>query len=181
MRNFTLLLLACGIGFAGGLSCTTRQAPSSSPQPPGDQAAAEAKAKKEKEAADAKAAKEAAEKARKEKAAQAAEQQAKARHDQEMAVAAAKAKQEKDAADARTAKKAQDEAARLAKTQKSSGSPPPSAKPTANTNTVPVPDANLNVPLTKEQKLSDLDRRYNNDEIDSRQYQVERAKIMAGP
>jgi len=179
MRNFTVLLLACGIGFAGGWSCTTRQAPPSSPQSPGSQAAAEAK--KEKDAADAKAAKEAAAQARKEKAAQVAQQQAKAEHDHAMAVAAAKAKQEKDAADAKALKKEKEDAARQAKAQKSSGSAPKSASPAAGTNTPSGPAANPDVPLTQEQKLNDLNRRYNSSEISPGQYQIERAKILGEP
>lgn len=174
------------------MSCTTRQAPSSTSPPSGSQAdaetkarkqqeAAEAKAKKEKEAADAKAAKDAAEKARKEKAAQDAEQKAKARHDQEMALAAAKAKKEKDAADAKAMKKAQADAARQAKIQKPGGSMPPSAGASTMTNSAAAPAANPNEPPTKDQQLGDLMRRYQHDEISPRQYQIERAKILAGP
>jgi len=177
MRNLTVLFLACGIGLAGGLSCTTRQAPSSSTQPPASQTAADAKARKEQEAADAKAAKEAAEKARKEKAAQAAEQRAKAEHDQALAVAAAKAKKDKDAADAKALKKAKEDADRQAKAQKSNGSAPKSA----TTNMPSGPSATPSAPLTKEQKLDNLNSRYSHDEISPQQYQVERAKILAEP
>ena len=51
MRNRILLLLACCLGLYAGVSCTTRKAPSSSPQPPPGQTAADAKAEKEKQAA----------------------------------------------------------------------------------------------------------------------------------
>ena len=190
MRKRTLLLLACCIGLSGGLSCTTRQAPSS--QPPASQAdadakakklqaAADAKAKKEKEAADAKATKEAAEKARKEKAAQTAEQRAQAAHDQAMAAAAAKAKKEKDAADAKALKKAKDDAAREAKAQKSKPTAPESASLPGMTTSAPVPATAANAPSAKEQKLNDLNHRYINNQVTPLQYQVERAKILAEP
>lgn len=146
MRYFSLLLLACGVGLAGGLSCASHKAPPSSPPPPSSQAAADANAQKEKDA-------------------QAAEMKAKAEHDQAMAVAAAKAKKEKDAADAKAQKKAQEEAARQAKAQKSNDSAPKSASPATGTNMAPVAAETPNAPLTKEQMLNDLNRRYISSEI----------------
>ena len=68
-----------------------------------------------------------------------------------------------------------------AKAQKSGKTAPRSANLTAKTNTAPGPAANPNAPLTKEQKLNDLDRRYKSDEITPLQYQNDRAKILAEP
>jgi hypothetical protein len=184
MKTRALSLLACGIALSLGLSCATRQAPSSPSQsPPGqsaadaqaqkEKAAAEAKAKKEKEAADAKAKKEkeaadalakkekeAADAKAKKEAADKARQE-KADHDQAMA-AAATDKKEKAAADAKALKQAQDIAA-------------------GKTATPLGPALDPNAPLTREQKLNNLTRRYKNDEITPQEYQIQRAKILAGP
>jgi cytoskeletal protein RodZ len=165
MRNHILLLLACCLGLSGAVSCSTRQTPSSAQSPPSQaaaDAAAAAKAKKEKEA-DIKAAKEAAEKERKEKA------------------AAAKTQKAKEEADAKAAKKAKEEAARQAKAAKSNPAKPPSAGVVVNTNMTAAPAPDANAPLTREQSLANLTRRYINNEISPLEYQTERAKIMAGP
>ena len=44
-----------------------------------------------------------------------------------------------------------------------------------------TPTANTNAPSTKEQKLADLLRRYQADEITPYEYHMERAKIIAEP
>jgi hypothetical protein len=165
MKNRTILILACCVGLSGAVSCSTRQAPSSAQSPPSQtdaDAAAAAKAKKEKEAA-AKAAKDAAEKARKEQA------------------AAAKAQKAKEEEDAKAAKKAKEEAARQAKAAKSSPAKPESTSAVVNTNMTATPAPDANAPLTREQRLTNLTRRYVNNEISPLEYQTERAKIMAGP
>lgn len=141
MRNRILLLLACCLGLYGGVSCTTRKAPSSSPQPPPGQTAADAKAEKEKQAAEA------------------------------------KAKKERQAAEAK-AKKDKEAAAKAAKLHPGTDSSTNAAVSSTN---APGPALNPNAPLTKEQKLNDLNRRYKNDEISSPDYQTERAKILAEP
>jgi type IV secretory pathway VirB10-like protein len=203
MRNGTLLVLACCIGLSGGWSCATHQAPSSSVQPPPSQAEAEARAAKQsaekerqEQAADAAAQK--AQAQAEERKRLAAEQQAKAQRDQELTAARlareqetktaaaaareqkekdaaeAKARKEKDAAAAKALKQAQADAARQTKPE----------KPTnlaAKTTTEPVPTMDAKAPLTKEQKLKDLDRRYINGEITPQQYHPERARILAEP
>ena len=165
MRNRILLLLACCIGLSGAVSCSTRQTPTSAQSPPSQadaDAAAAAKAKKEKDA-EAKAAKDAAEKERKEKA------------------AADKAQKAQKEADAKAAKKAQEEAARQAKAAKSTPAKAQAPNAVVNTNMMSIPAPDPNAPLTKEQKLTDLTRRYINNEISPLEYQTERAKIMNGP
>jgi len=141
------------------VSCTTRKAPSSSPQPPPGQAAADAKAEKKKQAADAKAEKE--KEAADAKAVKAAAAEARKKKDLEAKQAAAAAKKEAAAA----------KAAKLH---------PATASSTNSTN-APGPVLNPNAPLTKEQKLNDLNSRYKNDELSSLEYQTERAKILAEP
>jgi colicin import membrane protein len=91
------MLLACCVGFSAGLSCTSRKPPSSSPQSPPSQVAADAEATKKQAAADA--------------------------EDSKKAEAAAKLKKEQDdtlaKAQAKALKQAQAEADRKAKAAKS--------------------------------------------------------------
>jgi len=81
---------------------------------------------------------------------------------------AAKAKAKKDAA---ARKKAQEEAARSVQQVEHLQSQVKNAAPTASTNTL----------SSKEQKLADLLRRYQADEITPYEYHLERAKIVAEP
>ena len=77
--------------------------------------------------------------------------------------------------------KVQQNTVRPAAPAKSNAPAPASANLPAKTNPPPVPAAVPNAPLTKEQRLNDLNRRYRNDELSPVQYQTERAKIMAEP
>jgi hypothetical protein len=89
---------------------------------------------------------------------------------------------EKEAADAQALKKAQEDAALKAEAGQVNRTPPEPANLPARTTTAPVPaTTDANASLSKEQRLTDLTRRYKNDEITPVQYQTERAKIMVEP
>jgi hypothetical protein len=108
-------------------------------------------------------------------------QDAKANQAQDASLpAAATAKPEQATAGA-ALNKPQQSAARPAAPVKSNPPAPASASAPAKTTAPPVPAAAPNAPLTKEQRLNDLNRRYRNDELSPVQYQTERAKIMAEP